>query len=104
MSEPARIRVIVLGDDPLARAGLASLAATQPELEIAAEQSPGEWQPNVLAADVGLWDLGTGRDVDLTGFDLAAFPFPVVVLVGDATRARTALAAGARGVLRRDAH
>jgi DNA-binding NarL/FixJ family response regulator len=98
------LRVAVLGDDPLARAGLAAMLAPEPALVVVAQLSPMEWSHAPAArAQVVLWDAdprsGTSNDM----VDLEAWGLPVLALVRDPARAAEALAAGARGVLGRDA-
>jgi DNA-binding NarL/FixJ family response regulator len=101
MSERQSIRIAVLGDDPLARAGLAALVASETGLVVATQLALRDAgfaaREQVRAA---VWDaarIGTGA----AGLD-PDLPFPTLALVTDAPHAGLALAAGARGVLFRD--
>ena len=98
----AELRVLVLADDPLVRAGLAALLAEQPGCVVIGRASSADdlsaavetYRPDVL-----LWDLGWSP---VPVLERAALP-PVAVLLADAAAASEAWAAGARGLLRRDA-
>jgi DNA-binding NarL/FixJ family response regulator len=92
------LRILVASDDPLARSGLAALLGGFDAVEVAGYAGMSDDWPalareddaDLVVADLGGADLPFGRDV------------PVLALVGDETQARSALAAGARGVLGRD--
>ncbi|HEX6738298.1 MAG TPA: response regulator transcription factor [Vicinamibacteria bacterium] len=91
--------VLLVGEDPLALAGLASLLAAR-GVTVAAEASPGDDLPALVAArapDVVLWDLGPGAAGSLR--EIGA---PLLALVGAAERGDEALAGGARGLVFRD--
>jgi DNA-binding NarL/FixJ family response regulator len=96
-------RVLIVGEDPLARGGLAGLLAGEPGLLVVGQTAPGA---QTLAAATGfqpeavLWDLGVNAHGVPEG--LGALP-AVVVLAADEEVAAEALAAGARGVLPREA-
>ena len=79
---PDALRVLVVSDAPLVRAGLITMLGVYRDLDLA-EAGP---------ADVMLCDEAM-PDIDL----------PAVLLVSDADAAAAALAGGARGVLPRDA-
>lgn len=84
------LRVSVISGDPLARAGLESALSTAEGLELTDDN------PEVAIVDAGS---------DADNPDLAALSnltVPAVVLIGDASHASRALAAGARGVLIRE--
>jgi len=99
------LRVVLLGDDPLARGGLAYLLAGEPGIEVVA-------QADAVGAAAA---LGRG-DPQAAVWDLGADPFawlerlgrlgeagpPAVALLLDDAPAAEALAAGARGLLFRD--
>jgi DNA-binding NarL/FixJ family response regulator len=100
------VRVLLVGEDPLARAGLAALLASQAGLAIVAQGAPADDLAALAAAqapDVVLWDLGIepGEGVG-TLPELGDEAPPVVVLVANESQAVEALAAGARGALFRD--
>ena len=101
------LRVLVVADDHLARAGLAALLAQQPGCAVAGQLSGPEYAsagPEVYRADVAVWDLGwdpaTGIDHLAEARDVG-LP-PTVALLPDEGHAAEARAAGARGVLHRD--
>jgi two-component system, NarL family, nitrate/nitrite response regulator NarL len=92
------VRFAVVGDDPLARAGLVALLASEPALALVGQGTPADAARLVAQADVVLWDAGPGS----LGGGLEDGPGVVVALVADERQAVLALAAGARGVLPRD--
>jgi len=91
VSDP--IKVALLTDDPLLRAGVSSLLAQLGSIEVVDRD----------AAEVALWDAGVdaGRTLSRLG-ELRNLPVPVVAVVGDPSHVAPALAAGARGVVLRD--
>ncbi len=100
------LHVLVIGDDPLARSGLAGLLADQEEVTLAGQISAAdvallEEAPAPYRAHVWLWDLGW--DADGLPDEFADAGAPVLALLPDAELAADALAAGARGLLLRDA-
>ena len=101
------IRVVVVAGDPLARNGLIALLREGSGLEVVGELSPSAGLSEslgALAADLVIWDLGTGgAGSEELGSLLVGSETPLLVLVGDAERASEALSAGALGVLPRDA-
>src|SRR5438445_13197095 len=91
VTEP--IKVALLTDDPLLRAGLASLLEKLGSIDVVERD----------AAEVALWDAGTDGDKALARLgELRALPMPAVAVVGDHAHVAPALAAGARGVVLRD--
>jgi DNA-binding NarL/FixJ family response regulator len=102
-----RVRVLVVGDDPLARSGLAALLANEPEIAVIAQSATGEDAAAAVAEhdpDVILWDLGSRPEspVELPGTS-SEEGAPLLALAPDDGPAAEALAAGAQGVLYRDA-
>lgn len=101
------VRVLIIAGDPLARAGLAALLANQPALAIIGQVAPATdlttqiaaYQPNVVLWDLG-WNPATTLDY-LT--ELADSGLPVLTLVPDEAQTGAVWAAGARGLLLRDA-
>jgi two-component system, NarL family, nitrate/nitrite response regulator NarL len=92
------LKVLVVADDPLVRAGLAALLESQPEAEVVG-QATGAGLVSAAALylpEVVLWDWGEGAGGRIEE-DMA-----VVALVSGAAGARAALAAGARGLLSRE--
>ena len=104
-SNSADIRVLVVADDPLARAGLATLLSDQPGCVIAGQSSGGanlSVEHEAYRPDAVVWDLGWAPSVALEPLtDLAASGPPVVALLAGDTRAVDAWVAGARGILLR---
>ncbi len=87
------IKVSLLTDDALLRAGLSSLLAQSGSIHVVERD----------AAEVALWDAGTDATKALARLaELRALPMPVVAIVSEAAHAGPALAAGARGVVLRD--
>lgn len=99
-------RVLVVGDDSLARAGLMSLVSGLSDVMIAGQATSRDDSAPTLDAfepDVALWDLGWS---DETAFDRMAeyqeAGVRVVALVSGDEEASRARAAGVVGVLSRD--
>ena len=87
------VKVALLTDDPLLRAGLSSLLAQTGSVDVVERD----------AAEVALWDAGNDAAKTLARLaELRAFAMPVVAVVGDPAHVAPALAAGARGVVLRD--
>ena len=90
VSDP--IKVALLTDDPLLRAGLSSLLAQVGSIDVVEND-----------AEVALWDAGNDASKTLARLaELRTMPMPVVAVVGDPAHTAPALAAGARGVVLRD--
>ncbi len=106
------IRVLIVADDPLARAGLAALLVNHPTDQadcviVGQVAAPGDragefardldiYRPDVLLWDLG-WDVDPGSLPEFNDLDL-----PVIALLPDASLAADCQAVGARGILRRD--
>jgi DNA-binding NarL/FixJ family response regulator len=91
ISDP--IKVALLTDDPLLRAGLSSLLAQLGSIDVV----EGE------GAEVALWDAGVDASKTLGKMsELRSLTMPVVAVVGDTAHVAPVLAAGARGVVLRD--
>jgi DNA-binding NarL/FixJ family response regulator len=115
--------VLVVADDPLARAGLATLLAAQPGCEVVGQVAGDpdlQWaaRSDVFSPDVIAWDLGWEATPDaseairaelerlgemLRDADAEAVTPPIVTLLPDDTLAVDAWTSGARGLLPRDA-
>jgi two-component system, NarL family, nitrate/nitrite response regulator NarL len=103
----ADLRILVIADDPLARAGLASLLAEQPGCAVVGRASGLDdlpalvevYRPNVL-----LWDMSWQPDsaIERLAILVENAP-PVAVLLPDEGRVAEVWATGARAILRRDA-
>jgi DNA-binding NarL/FixJ family response regulator len=110
-ASPEILRVLLVGDDPLARSGLAGRLASAPQVAVTGEVGAGddvaaavsEHRPDASAFDVGP-ATGPAAAPGLARLRaLARLPPPVVSLVASPDLAAPARAAGARGVLGRDA-
>jgi len=87
------IKVALLTDDPLLRAGLSSLLGELGSISVVEPE----------AAEVALWDAGVDASKTLARLpELRALSVPAVAVVGEAAHVAPALAAGARGVVLRD--
>jgi two-component system nitrate/nitrite response regulator NarL len=103
----ADLRILVIADDPLARAGLAALLAEQPGCAVVGRASGLDdlpalvevYRPNVL-----LWDMSWQPDsaIERLSTLIESTP-PVAVLLPDEGRVAEVWATGARAILRRDA-
>ncbi len=99
------MRIIVCADDPLARAGLAAMLGSLPEILVVAEEAVAllagddPW-PLDEQAEVVVWDVGWGGVAD--GVDVGTIAMPVVALVGDDEQAGDAWLAGAQALLWRN--
>jgi two-component system, NarL family, nitrate/nitrite response regulator NarL len=110
--EVAELRVLIVADDALARAGLAALLGSQPGFTVAG-QAPAGAAGSLSAAvetyqpDLVLWDLGWSPEsalARLAVFHPGSLPVAVLLPAGiSAAQARSAWAAGARALLLRDA-
>ncbi len=106
MTRVADLRVLIVANDPLARAGLATMLANQPGCtvvgQIAAEsnlrQSLDVYQPEVI-----LWDMLSTRSTPERAVDFRELGHPVIALLPDESHAGDAWSAGARGMLLREA-
>jgi two-component system nitrate/nitrite response regulator NarL len=106
MDGVAALRVLVVSADPLARGGLATLLAGQPGIAVAGEAAPDRGLTAAarrLDPDVAAWDAGSGDAFEAPLREVAAEGLPVVAVVSSGAQARPALAAGARGLVLRDA-
>ncbi|MGE5602962.1 MAG: LuxR C-terminal-related transcriptional regulator [Nitrososphaerales archaeon] len=100
------VRVLIVADDPLARAGLATLLADVPDLFIAGRISGAEDLAAALEThrpDAVLWDTGWKPETALAQMAEAPKSAPIIALVGDEAVAIQAWAAGAQGLLSRAA-
>jgi two-component system, NarL family, nitrate/nitrite response regulator NarL len=91
VSDP--IKVALLTDDPLLRAGLSSLLAQNGAISVVDREG----------AEVALWDAGVEPGKALSRLaELKSIDMPVVAVVDNHAHVAPALAAGARGVVLRD--
>ena len=103
------LRVLIVADDPLVRAGLAALLDTQPECTVSGQMAASaelSTEAVIYHPDAILWDLGWDPAPDsfpLSKDDLDELQLPFVVLLPEDTVASEVWALGARGLLYRDA-
>ena len=106
-SQQTDIRVVVVAEDHLARAGLAALLDTMHGCTVAGQASPKEYgsvSSDVFGEDVVVWDLGWDPDRSLECIgDATDGGALVLALVTDERGASDAWNAGVRGLLHRDA-
>jgi DNA-binding NarL/FixJ family response regulator len=101
------LRVFILGNDPLARAGLAASLGGQGGISIAGQATIDEGgieDVRRASPDVILWDLGLepSGSLESLGDHSASLP-PVLALLPGEEVAAEAWLAGGRGLLRREA-
>ena len=101
------VPVLVIGDDPLARAGLAALLAGRDDVAVVADAATDDAAGTSAGASVVLWDLGlggAGAGGARAGPGAAvAAGIPVVALAPSDASAAEALRAGVQGVVLRGA-
>ncbi|MCA9900728.1 MAG: response regulator transcription factor [Ardenticatenaceae bacterium] len=108
MSEiPPSLSVAIVANDPLARAGLATLLAAEPACDIIAQMSLADWLADLQTDDWDearldgvVWDVGWAAVVALPE---DPFPLPVVALLPDETAVSHLWSLGIQAMLRRDA-
>ena len=94
------LRLLVVGEDGLARAGLRALAEAA-GLQVTADGPPAELdEVSGDEADAAVWEIGARGGVD--GLRSLSGRLPVVSILWSEEQAGEALAAGARAVLMRD--
>jgi two-component system, NarL family, nitrate/nitrite response regulator NarL len=101
MAPPSPLRVLLVADDALARAGLRAVAEAA-GLDVVAEEGPdpSQGEAEERQPDAVVWDLGGSDSFDR--IRSVAERLPVVAVLGREEQAREALAAGVRAVLLRD--
>jgi DNA-binding NarL/FixJ family response regulator len=101
------LRLLIMANDPLARAGLAALFADQPDCIVVGQVAVDTGLTEALdiyQPDVVLWDLGWNASSVLEQpIDLQSAETPLVVLLDDPQQAAEIWSAGARGLLHRNA-
>ena len=107
----AEVRVLIVANDPLVRAGLAASLADLPECVVAGQLAADALLPEEVALyrpGVVLWDLGWDPAPDLEAnlerlSRLADDGLPIVALLPERAHVAEVQAAGAQGLLFRDA-
>lgn len=103
MTNPDAIRLLIIADDPLARAALATLLEERPEVAVVG-QVPVEddflANLDVYRPEILLWDLGWAAD-DLPP-EFGEGDTPLLALLPDDELAAAAWGAGAQGLLLRE--
>lgn len=100
------LRVMVLADDPLTRAGLAALLADMPDIQVAAQGS-GNILPAAVSGDTDMpidlivWDTGWDL-VERNGEEFLEPIVPVLALVPDEQSATAAWRLGVRAIMTRE--
>jgi DNA-binding NarL/FixJ family response regulator len=101
------LRVLIIADDPLVRAGLAMLLADQPGWMVvgqAASEADLLATVDAVQPDVLLWDTGWNPGASLDRLaEATELRQPIAVLLPDDTFVAEAWSAGARALVRRDA-
>jgi DNA-binding NarL/FixJ family response regulator len=105
------VRVLLVGEDPLARSGIAALLAGHEGVAVVGQVAPGDdvaASLNEEDAEAVLWDLGIERRSPAEVATERLPPLdtvgrPVLALLDGDESAADALAAGARGLVFRDA-
>jgi DNA-binding NarL/FixJ family response regulator len=103
------LRVLIIADDPLVRAGLSTLLVEQPNLTVVGRAAVGPdlsteldaYNPDVLLFDLG-WEPTRSDSLNHLA-ELRESGLPVVALLPDDGYAAAAWSAGARGLLLRNA-
>jgi len=102
----ADLRVLIIADDPLVRAGLAGLVAGEAGCQVVGRAASTDDLPaavEIYRPDVVLWDLGWNPGPALEKVvEAAPVMAALVLLLPDEADAAGAWSAGARGLLRRD--
>lgn len=97
------INICIIADDPLARAGLASLLATLPQVAIVLQGS-SDLLPDLTAGegdvdvDIIIWDMGWEADLH-EGEESLGRAIPTIILIQDDEQAAEAWSMGPRGLL-----
>ena len=98
------LRVLVVADDPLVRAGLAALLADQPGCVVVGRVAPDTDATGVLGVyrpDVAVWDLGQDQAASLDPLsDVTDTGLPVVALLPDETYVASTRATGVSRLLK----
>jgi DNA-binding NarL/FixJ family response regulator len=94
------VRILLVGDDPLAREGLAARLAGRADVSVVAQAGTHDLLEATVAPAAILWDLGASGGAEALPRAASA---PVVALAATEGAAAEALRSGARAVLSRGA-
>jgi DNA-binding NarL/FixJ family response regulator len=99
------LHLLLIADDPLARAGLAALLADVPDCEIVGQMSTVSFTADLpldllTPPDAIIWDMGW--DPVEAVLDWPDMPAPVLALLSDGEQAAAVWQSGVRGILLRD--
>lgn len=98
------LRVLIIADDPLSRAGLATLLGNQPDCEVVG-QIVGDEESlaglELFQADVILWDLGWDLEESVAQMADFTSEWPVVSLLPDESQALAVWETRVKGLLLR---
>ncbi len=100
------VRVLVVADDPLARAGLATLLTDQEDINVVGRVAGSDDLANAVDVhrpDVVLWDMGWDPETALARLAESRLTAPVAVLTTTEEGAQQGWRTGVQGMLRRDA-
>lgn len=98
------VEVLLVAADPLVLDALAARLEDRPEVTVIGRTAPEDASFFTGRAQVILWDLGPGPELDLDALlEVTRSEIPVIVLVEGAEGAAAAWRAGARGIVRRTA-
>ena len=101
----ASLHLLLIADDPLARAGLAALLADVPDCEIVGQMSTVSFTADLpldllTPPDAIIWDMGW--DPVEAVLDWPDMPAPVLALLSDGQQAAAVWQSGVHGILLRD--
>jgi len=100
------LRILIIANDPLARAGLSALLANQDNCIVVAQVSGDTDLPSTLdiyRPDVLLWDLGWDAETTLELLtEVDTVDLPIVALLPNSAYVQQAWALGIRALLQRD--
>jgi len=101
------VRILIVADDPLVRAGLATILSSQPGCSITGQVAGDADLASAIPVyrpDVVVWDLGADPALVLErGPNIRDIGVPVVALLPDPADAAVTWVAGARGLILRSA-
>lgn len=105
VSSDTDVRVVVIAEDPLARAGLAAMLSSQPDCEVVGQLAPEGnlldalevYRPQVIVQDMGLDPSSVLENTT----DMLEEGFPLVALIPDETSVSEVWNSGVRSILPR---